>query len=71
MAEELSDADRRALELLRDQDERFAQTEPSVRAALVTRWLASVAVGRVGSGVSLNYTITDRGRTVLEAQRPG
>jgi len=64
MAEPLTDAERRALEWLRDDGhDRFQEVEPWVRDALVKRGLVVL----VGSRFGTHYEITRRGLEVVEA----
>ncbi|HEY3036293.1 MAG TPA: hypothetical protein VGJ54_16755 [Streptosporangiaceae bacterium] len=68
MTEPLTDAERRALEWLRDDGhERFRGADPWVRADLLDRGLVLVAGSRLGE----RYGITARGREALGAPRRG
>ena len=74
MAEELTAAERQALEWVRDQDERAATLDPELVAVLSRKGLIFDfrfgTPGLVGTR-SVHYAPTAQGRTALEPQRPG
>jgi hypothetical protein len=62
----LTDADRRALEWVRDGDERCARVDHAAADALVRRGLVMpVRPGLVGLPGLTNYVLTARGRAAL------
>jgi hypothetical protein len=70
----LTAAERRALEWVRDQDERVAGPDPALVAALIRKeWIFDFRFrtpGGVGAR-SVLCALTPQGRAVLEAQPPG
>jgi hypothetical protein len=68
---QLTDAERQALEWLRDEDERFAGVDQRVKTDLVRRGLIWTALGQVaGQTVGASYRIAKRGTEALAAAAP-
>jgi len=70
MAEELTDAERRALRWIRDGDDRAPRLAPALVAALARKGLARDVRVPCGAGErAVLAALTERGRAVLEEQR--
>ncbi len=70
MAEEVTDAERRALRWVRDGDARAPRLAPALVAALARKGLARDVRVPCGAGErAVLAALTERGRAVLEEQR--